>query len=153
MDNRVVSHLNETKNMVKAVTERISLHEAVEASLKLRLSEVEQERDSYSRQLVGAQSDLLSSRLVEDAMMGRLQRTIQSYETKLDVLEERISTTKEVEQMLRDQVAQLRARDKECTEQLQRSRAIASHLLSRLHKARILDPFSGLVLPKKDAAK
>lgn len=35
--------------MVQQVTERISLHEAVEASLRIRLVEVEREKDAYLR--------------------------------------------------------------------------------------------------------
>lgn len=46
---RVASHLSDTKNMVKEVTDRITLHEAIEASLRGRLAEVEAERDSYQR--------------------------------------------------------------------------------------------------------
>jgi len=140
--------LDDTKCMINQAVERIIMHEATEASLRLRLFEVELERDSYIRQLLDVQNSLHSAKVVAETMMDKLQNTIQTYESKVDNLEERISTAQVIEQSLLDQVVQLKTRDHDCTEQLQRSRAIASHLLSRLHEARILDPFNGLVLPR-----
>jgi len=76
-NNRVPLQWNETKQMIHEATERISVHEAIEASLKHRLSEVERERDSYFRQLMSAMTDPSLSRLSEDNSTGRLQRTTQ----------------------------------------------------------------------------
>jgi chromosome segregation ATPase len=146
-DQRVVSHLKDTKDMVHEVTERIKFHEAVEESLKYRLLEVERERDSYFRKLADVQTSLLSAKMVEDSLLARLQRTVSSYETKIDDMDERLQTAEMIERSLLDQVAKLRTRDFEYNEQLQRSRAISSHLLSRIHGARMLDPFNGLILP------
>jgi len=134
--------------MVQQVTERISLHEAVEASLRIRLVEVERERDAYLRQLTDSQTSLRAAKLVEESMMGRLQRTITQYEAKLDDMEERLETTQEIEKTLMDQVAQLRIRDRETKQQLQRSRKMTSHLISRLHESDIHDPFDGLDIPE-----
>jgi len=114
---RVASHLSDTKNMVKEVTDRITLHEAIEASLRGRLAEVEAERDSYQRKLAESEASLRAARLVEESMMGRLQRTITSYETKLDDMEGLLETTQTIERTLMAQVARLKARERENTQQ------------------------------------
>lgn len=146
---RVASHLNDTKNMVKEVTDRITLHEAIEASLRGRLAEVEAERDSYQRKLAESEASLGAARLVEESMMGRLQRTITSYEAKLDDMEGLLETTQAIERTLLAQVAQLRARERENIHQLRRSRAMTITLLAQAYEARNLDPFEGLVLPDR----
>jgi len=139
--------------MVKEVTDRIALHEAIEASLRGRLAEVEAERDLYRRKLAESEASLRAARLVEESMMGRLQRTITSYEAKLDDVEERLETTQGIERTLLAQVAQFRARERENIQQLWRSRAMTTHLLSRVHEARIMNPFEGLVLPDQSTRK
>jgi len=115
---RVASHLNDTKNMVKEVTDRITLHEIIEASLRDKLAEVEAERDSYQRKLAESEASLCAARLVEESMMGRLQRTITSYEAKLDDMEGLLETTQAIERTLMAQVAQLRTRGRGKTQQV-----------------------------------
>jgi len=80
LDQRVGSHLKDTKNMVQEVTERIKFHEAVEASLRIRLLEVENERDLYARTVSDTQDSLRSAKMVEESLMVQLQRTVSSYE-------------------------------------------------------------------------
>jgi hypothetical protein len=47
-DDRVAAHIKETGEMVKEVTERVQLHQAIEASLRVKLAEIELERDTLS---------------------------------------------------------------------------------------------------------
>jgi hypothetical protein len=44
-DDRVAAHIKETGEMIKEVTERVSLQHAIEATLRAKLAEVELERD------------------------------------------------------------------------------------------------------------
>ena len=44
-DDRVAAHIKETGEMIREVTERVHMHHAIEASLKVKLEEVELERD------------------------------------------------------------------------------------------------------------
>jgi hypothetical protein len=45
-DDRVAAHIQETGEMIKEVTERVHLQQAMEASLRGKLAEVESERDA-----------------------------------------------------------------------------------------------------------
>ena len=45
-DDRVAAHIKETGEMIKEVTERVHLHQAMEATLRAKLAEIELERDT-----------------------------------------------------------------------------------------------------------
>jgi hypothetical protein len=45
-DDRVAAHIKETGEMIKEVTERVYLQHAIEATLRVKLAEIELERDA-----------------------------------------------------------------------------------------------------------
>jgi len=99
-DDRVAAHIKETGDVIKEVTERVYLQQAIEATLRAKLAEIELERDTLLTKLSVAEDSLRASRSVEESLMSTLQRTIEGYEVRLDEMETILDEAKLTEDRL-----------------------------------------------------
>lgn len=107
-DDRVAAHIKETGEMIKEVTERVYLQHAVEATLRARVAEVELERDRLLSKLSATEEALRAAGSVEESLMSTLQRTIESYEARLDKMETELDEAKMTEDRLCTEMSSLR---------------------------------------------